>query len=140
MDFDLVTDIPHQGPALPSNLLFHLPHRRLTNDHHDDSSARGSTNRPATVISKIEAIFENIATCILDEKKELEIRIKTRGKQATKARDVATGTLKSLPNNETRSIRFPSKSPQEAWKFSRFGMVIVRDGCLLDNSCVAPNS
>ena len=126
MDVDLLVDILNEAPpALSGNLLSHLSDRSLTNN---EPVAQVSNfipiclevipDRAGAVVTKIEDIFENVTGCILDEKKEMVIKLKTRCKQATKSRDAHTGTIKSLPDDETRVVKFPSKSPKEAWKFS----------------------
>lgn len=122
MDIDLLADISNEGqPALSGDLLSNLPDRTLT---HDSTSAPISpsrtvnNNQAGAAVSKIENIFEEIAGCILDEKKRISIKLKTRGKQSTIARDAITGTIKSLQDEETRTVQFPSRSPKEAWKFS----------------------
>jgi hypothetical protein len=72
------------------------------------------------VITKIEDIFESITGCILDEGKELVIPLKSRPKKKKKKianRDDGTQVNEGV-STEARSITFPSKSPQEAWKFS----------------------
>jgi hypothetical protein len=52
------------------------------------------------VLAKVEDMLENMADCLLGEKKELVINLKTRsGASAT-------------------AVKFPGKTPKEAWKFS----------------------
>ena len=127
MDTDLLADVlSEERPALSGNLLSHLPDRPLTN--HEAAAQVSSSisytpglanpNQAGEVVSKIEAIFEKIAGCILEEKKELVIKLKTRGKQGAKTRNVDTGIIKSLPDDTMREVKFPSKSPKEAWRFS----------------------
>ena len=120
MDFDLLSGfLAESQPDLLSN----LQSRRQTDDRHattEDPTRMRPSNQAGAVISKIEDIFESIADCLLDEKKELVIRLKTRGKPGTHIHDLLTSTIKSLPTSEARTIKFPSKSPQEAWKFSTF--------------------
>lgn len=131
MDFDILCDILREPPSvLSGDLLQHLSSSGLTDQ--DPTSEPSLTNvsiasfthsKPdgntaAVVISKVEDIFESIAECLLDEKKEMVIRLKTRKRSGLQVHDIVTGTLTSLQNDEMRSIKFPSKSPQEAWKFS----------------------
>ena len=129
MDIDFLADILNEDqPALSGNLLSHLPDRPLTSD--ESATQRSSSiphtpglvnpNQAGAVVSKIEGIFEKIASCILDEKEELVIKLKTRRKQGAKTRDADTGSINRVLGNETRAVRFPSKSPKEAWKFSGF--------------------
>jgi meiotic recombination protein SPO11 len=70
------------------------------------------------VITKIEDIFESITDCILDEGKELMIPLKSRAKKKNAANKDDSTQVNRSSNTETRNITFPSKSPQEAWKFS----------------------
>ena len=128
MDFDHLADILNgRQPALSGNLLSHLPDRTLTFDELNvQTTALISGNSFVTVnsqagavISKIEDIFESIAGCILDEKKKVVIKLKTRARQSAKVRDSTTGAIKSLPDDATTTVKFPSKSPKEAWKFSK---------------------
>ena len=123
MDCALISGLLEDSqPELRSNYQ-HSPNRGLTVQGIATSTTAGviSTGLPneaGAVISKIEDIFDSITSCLLDEKKELSIRLKTRGKPGTREYDHFTGTVKSLPSSEARMIKFPSNSPQEAWKFS----------------------
>lgn len=98
-----------KGPSVPT---FPLPVER--------------TNHAGVVISKIEDIFESIADCMLGEKKELSIQLKSRRGRAEITRENQdedqasdeTAAKKKRLKDPFRSITFPSKSPQEAWKFS----------------------
>jgi meiotic recombination protein SPO11 len=76
-------------------------------------------NQAGAVINKIEDIFESITDCILDEGKELVIPLKSRPKNKTIANKDDPARVNRRPMPETRNITFPSRSPQEAWKFSR---------------------
>lgn len=134
MDLDLLSDImtDHQ-PVLTGSLLSDLQSRGLTdhntgeisrlNDHGSLSKTinyrSGHPNEAGAVISKIEDIFESIVESVLDEKKEMVIRLKTRRKSGMHVLDSDNGTVKRLPDDRMRAVRFPSKSPQEAWKFSK---------------------
>jgi meiotic recombination protein SPO11 len=90
------------------------------------------------VISKIEDIFEAMTDCVMDEKKELVIPLKTRDKKKSKSDDL--GPTKRRKKSETGTITFPSKSPQEAWKFSRFELSIAIGRMLIGSSCATPDS
>jgi hypothetical protein len=116
------------------NLLLHLPSSELTNNvkplaetrtppdnRCDFSNERHGTSSSNAVIAKIEAIFESLHDCILDKKKELVLELKTRRRRQDEKRDPINGTILNAPNYDTRRIRFPSLSPQEAWKFSKLG-------------------
>ena len=123
MDIDLLADIFSDGqPALFDDLLSCLPGGTITND--DSATASISTSDPVkniqagAVVSKIEDVFEEVAGCILDEKKKITIKLKTRGKQSATARDTITGAIRSLPDEETKTVQFPSRSSKEAWRFS----------------------
>ncbi|KAH8796899.1 Spo11/DNA topoisomerase VI subunit A [Hyaloscypha sp. PMI_1271] len=70
------------------------------------------------VITKIEDIFESITDCILDEGKELVIPLKSRAKKKNAANKDDSTQVNRSSNTEMRNITFPSKSPQEAWKFT----------------------
>jgi meiotic recombination protein SPO11 len=138
MDLDILSEIlADRHPALHSDLLSNLPNRPLIHNrpdaNHDgpdadaeaiDSPAESlnplSLNQAGAVISKIEDIFESIADSIINQKEELVIQLKTRRKPGNQVYDNASGVLKSLHDDEMRAIRFPSKTPQEAWKFSKF--------------------
>ena len=122
MDLDLLSDIltDHQ-PALTGNLLSHLPDK-LTNESTDTyvGSSHGiishDQNLAGAVISKIEDIFESIADSIL-HKDEMTIKIKTRKTTGKKAHNAETGVIETLPDEIMRSVKFPSTSPNERWKF-----------------------
>ncbi|PMD12317.1 DNA topoisomerase IV, alpha subunit [Hyaloscypha hepaticicola] len=132
MDFDLLSGF-HDGhqDGTSHQLLSNLQSRgRLTHEQsaevpslaHDvlDGSLRPlDSNQVGAVINKIEDIFEAIADCILDEGKELVIPFKTRPKKKTTTndRDGSSKINRSL-NSEAQKVVFPSKSPQEAWKFT----------------------
>ncbi|KAG0646636.1 Meiotic recombination SPO11 [Hyphodiscus hymeniophilus] len=77
-------------------------------------------SQAGAVVSKIEDIFEKVAQCILDEEKEVSIKIKTRGKQSAIDYDANTGIITSKSTDEMKTVQFPSKSPKEAWKFTAF--------------------
>ena len=137
MDIDF---IPGDGDAVfPGQLLSNLPDRRLTFDNPPNDGARQQANsQPLTqsrapnpnqtgmVITKIEDIFESIAECILDEKKELVIQLKSRVKTENQASHHESVVAKKKARSDVRNITFPSRSPQEAWKFSRLPSIRMR--------------
>lgn len=120
MDLDIFPGILADRPP---DLLTNSSDRRLTDGGNASAEAvsrTGNTENPnhaGAVITKIEDIFDSIADSILDEKKELVIQLKARSRLGIQARDPLAETIKSLPKSEPRTIKFPSKSPQEAWKF-----------------------
>lgn len=130
MDFDLLSDIlSDRSPGLTGNLLQNLPDRSLTQNIQDPSpegeDGRLQISAPSVnarnpiqagaVISKIEDIFESISDGILQEKHEVVISLKTRRKPRKQNIRAQNG-----PAKEQNEVRFPSRSPQEAWKFSEF--------------------
>lgn len=129
MDPDLLSDIlTEPQPALTRSLLFNLSNSELntgqymSREHeHEDGLPNhysATSTQAGAIISKIEDIFESIVDSVLEEKKELVIRLKTRKRPRAKLSMAAKGT-DSPTNEETRAVRFPSKNPQEAWKFSK---------------------
>ena len=121
MDPDLLSDPlgDHPDSSL-GTLLPNLPRRRLTNENSNVDPSYDATHsyQTALAITKIENIFEAITDCIRDEKKELSIPLKSRAKR--KARKASTSTATKMQLSKTNVISFPSKSRQEAWKFSGF--------------------
>ncbi len=75
-------------------------------------------NQVGAVINKIEDIFEAIADCMLDEGKELVIPFKSRPKKKTTTNQDGSSQINGSLISEAQKVIFPSKSPQEAWKFS----------------------
>lgn len=71
-------------------------------------------NQAGYVISKIEDIFESIADSILNQKQELVIHLRNRRKPGPQNSATQVRSIK------TYEVRFPSRSPQEAWKFSEY--------------------
>ncbi|KAF4632534.1 hypothetical protein G7Y89_g5596 [Cudoniella acicularis] len=130
MDFDLLSGFiatPDRDDS--ADLLSNLPHSELT--AHEESMENERVTSPrfnatvshvadpsqsGAVISKIEDIFEQMTDCILDEKKVMTIELKSRYSKRVKSSENDPRRKPSKP--ETRTITFPSKSPQEAWKFS----------------------
>jgi len=135
MDFDLLSGyLEGSDVALPDQLLSSLQDRdRLTHEQTRENHLAldnprvnerdaGTTvvdhNQAGAVINKIEDIFESIIDCILDEGKELVIPFGSRPKNKNIAnKDDSTRPIR-ISKSETRNITFPSRSPQEAWKFS----------------------
>jgi meiotic recombination protein SPO11 len=133
MDFDLLSDILSDcSPELTGNLLQNLPDRSLTHnvqdpsrDEPEEQEARQQISAPnmnagnhiqaGAVLSKIEDIFESIADGILQQKHEVVIRLKSRRKPRNQNIVPQNGTAK-----EHNEVRFPSRSPQESWKFGEF--------------------
>jgi hypothetical protein len=70
------------------------------------------------VISKIEDILQQMVDCIIDEKKELVLYLRPRVRSGNEVLDAARGAIKSSATMEARTIRFPGRTAQEAWKFS----------------------
>jgi meiotic recombination protein SPO11 len=122
MDFDLVSRfINGHDTDMPPPLLTHLPDRgTLTPEQiaEHPTSDKGANQR-GEVITKIEDIFESITDCILDEGKELVIPLKSRPKKKNEANKNDPIQDSRTPNAKARNITFPSRSPQEAWKFSK---------------------
>jgi meiotic recombination protein SPO11 len=132
MDVDLLSDILTEGPhILTGNLLQNLPDRSLTrngentpsNNLQDQATQRvdpdftlspGNCIQAGAIISKIEDIFELIADGILQQKQEVVIRLKPRRKPGNQN----IPAVRSGHGREQIEVKFPSKSPQEAWKFS----------------------
>lgn len=121
MDFELLSDIlTDYPPELQEDLLHNLPDRSLTHDGYSSTTigrevflASQSPNPAGAVISKIEDIFELIADSILNQEQEMVIHLKIRRKPSTQHPAPQNAAVKSL-----YEVRFPSKSPREAWKFS----------------------
>jgi meiotic recombination protein SPO11 len=136
MDFDILSRLHNEQHVDSSEqLLSNSQHsERLTHEQPADTTialANGESNnrdiaaipvdrnQAGAVITKIEDIFESIADCILDDGKELMIPLKSRTRNKNTAnQDDSTKANRSL-NSEARSITFPNRSPQEAWKFGR---------------------
>jgi meiotic recombination protein SPO11 len=131
MDFDLISGFisDHEVQTSPSLLSNSQDRRRLTpeqiaedpaledielNDEIPNPTQRG------VAITKIEDIFESIADCILDEGKELVIPLKSRPRNKTVANTDDSTKVNTATSIDPRKITFPSKSPKEAWKFSKW--------------------
>lgn len=144
MDVDLLADVLDDGqPALSSDLLSYLPGSTLTHEGttapFDSPYGTVNSSQAAAVVSKIEDIFEKVAGSILDEKKKITMKLKTRGKQSATTTDSTTGAIRSMPDEETRTVQFPSKSPKEAWKFSK-SCQRLKGPWLTWKSCITPDS
>lgn len=147
MDYSLPSPLPKRGVlqsgcGVPEELLSHLQDRKLTCGRwtrtsskleHTDSlvttthpdfpsqkwqSVSNSSNQSGEVISRIEDVFESVADCIVEERKELVIQLKSRGGTKLRACSSQDTDTKKKPAAELRDVKFPSRSPQEAWKFS----------------------
>jgi meiotic recombination protein SPO11 len=135
MDFDLLfTFLDHKDVDSSEHLLSNLQNRgRLTHQQTDkniialeneeligrDMAIMAmNRNQAGAVITKIEDIFESVVDCVLDEEKELVIPMKSRGKSKNIVNKDNSTRVNRTPKTETRNICFPSRSPQEAWKFS----------------------
>ncbi|TVY31925.1 Meiotic recombination protein, partial [Lachnellula occidentalis] len=133
MDFDLLsTYLADPQPSLPRTLLPHLPNSSLTpqkaasrpNGNPPTASGSSPVTRysPGAVIAKIEDIFEVMTDCMLGQKSELVIPLKTRRRKPKAASDGDSGdnapSTRKKAKSDTRIITFPSKSPREVWKFT----------------------
>lgn len=143
MDIDLLPGIMADQPALTGSLLSNLPHSADTDPDtatlsDEATNFSSNPNRVGAVICKIEDIFESLTDCVLDGRKEMAIELKTR-KRRNHGHDAANGTIKDLGEDKTTSVKFPSKNPQEAWKFGRFCYGRGRQRALSDcvYSCAA---
>ncbi|KAI9047190.1 hypothetical protein LZ554_008644 [Drepanopeziza brunnea f. sp. 'monogermtubi'] len=147
MNTDLVVGYV-QGSPNREPLLSNSPHRhthRLTTaaDGDNDSQVNSQvhvhvtrapkSNQLGLVISKIEDIFESITDCLLDEKKELVIQLKSRSKSKSKSnkpqyeQDGGDGDGDGDGEREkSTKITFPSKNAKEAWN------------CIVENSGTFP--
>ena len=96
-----------------------------------------STQRPAAleVIARIEDIFEDITNSLLRED-ELNIPLRCKKHQFVTADELEAELSSNLTN-----VPFPTKTPQEAWRFSMQastsrGLTIAN----LTSSCLASYS
>ena len=109
----LLTDLPNSGLLSPSGAVNYA--REMADTAEVLLSNMAEPNQAGDVITKLEDIFESLADCLLDEKKELTIRLKPRARRT--ANEDSRSSSQGRRAGE-RSITFPSKSPQEAWRFS----------------------
>ena len=97
-----------------------------------DQHAIPNENGNSTVILQIEDIFSSIADAILKEETHLVINLKTRYKPKSRIHDKKSGVIRSLPDEETKAIKFPSRKPHEAWKFGRCGVFKPEQSLLME--------
>ncbi|KAH8805768.1 Spo11/DNA topoisomerase VI subunit A [Xylogone sp. PMI_703] len=93
---------------LTNNQLNRIDSQDLAVDHPNSQPTVVMPIRAGEAISKIEDIFESIADSINDGKRPLAIHLKSRPRGTREVSDVINA----------RKINFPSKSPQEAWRFT----------------------
>ncbi|PBP23672.1 DNA topoisomerase IV, alpha subunit [Diplocarpon rosae] len=129
MDVDLLAGYLHTGSSSRAGaggaLLSNLTHSRLTSEADENNLVAGpsnprvqikrisNSNQLGIVISKMEKIFESITDCILDEKKELVIQLKSRSQKKQNLDE----NYRETPGKSTK-ITFPSQNAREAWKFT----------------------
>jgi hypothetical protein len=82
------------------------------------SSDKKVNAQAGSVISKIEDILEQVLDCVIDEKKELVLCLKPRVRSGRKFPNTGSGAIKICSAKEARTVRFPGRTAQEAWKFS----------------------
>lgn len=129
MDIDPILDVLAENPSeLEGDLLSNVPGKLLTQnrserelDHLDLRRESSNSNvnvcnpiQAGAVVSKVEDIFENIANAVLLQNSDVVIRLKSRRNSTRQG----SGTIVGHPKDEIE-VRFPSRSPQEAWKFSK---------------------
>ncbi|KXS98678.1 hypothetical protein AC578_1264 [Pseudocercospora eumusae] len=70
------------------------------------------------VIDKIEAVMEQMVDALLNDKTEISITLKTRSATSTKksSKHANAGPRNATP--PSRTLRFPGKSEDEAWRFA----------------------
>lgn len=69
------------------------------------------------VIDKIEAVMEQMVDALLNDKTEISITVKTRrATSTTKSSKHANGGPRDA-TAPSRTLRFPGKSEDEAWRF-----------------------
>ncbi|CZT50385.1 related to MEIOTIC RECOMBINATION PROTEIN REC12 [Rhynchosporium secalis] len=134
---DLPSAYLEAGPSaeeLNRTLLSNLPQSTLIQadiTSEDKSSTepvrvtrKDNSNQVGAVISKIEDIFESFADCILEQRKELVIELKSRSKPRVKLDHEEAEKAKAEEDEEvqmgrrTTRITFPSRNQREAWKFT----------------------
>lgn len=107
-------------------LLSNSPQELMSSPAADNSHANSQvpatravkSNQLGFVISKIEDIFESITDCILDEKKELVIHLKSRSRSKPRQEEGEE------ENDKRTKVVFPSKNAKEAWKFSKSRLAV----------------
>ncbi|KAH6665770.1 Spo11/DNA topoisomerase VI subunit A [Halenospora varia] len=133
MDLDLLSGfLAEPEPASSRTLLSDLPHNELTAGYSgtrdlvpksldpaqvSDIFPKSMSSAPLNpVVAKIEAIFEAMTDCILKEKGQLTIQLKSRHRKKTAV--AGDGESPKTSKADSTMIRFPTKSPREAWKFA----------------------
>jgi len=66
----------------------------------------------------------------------MSIVLKTRKRAGNQVHDAASGAIKNISDEKTTAVKFPSRSPQEAWKFSRRCIMLWEGILLILFSCV----
>ncbi|KAI0996799.1 hypothetical protein K3495_g11384 [Podosphaera aphanis] len=90
------------------------------------NSIESMQNHAGAMISKIEAIFESMLDCLIEEKHEMVIRLKRR----PKVRYGPHGT--NAQPGKVREVCFPSRNSKEAWMFSE---ILDSSYSALSDSC-----
>lgn len=134
MDIDLSSDLlKNNREQFYPQLLQNLPYSRLTITHPENSpdpfrvsaqriSFPAVPNKVGSVILKIENIFDSIVDCVMGDKKELVILLKSRSKRIKTSEEDVNMDPERKP--DTRRIKFPSKCPMEAWRFAALYRVL----------------
>jgi hypothetical protein len=118
-----------------------LPALALGPDSKISPYARSEADLQAgAVVAKIEDILEEMVDCISGEKKELVIHLKSRPKHRSQRINSVLQVLKDSTNTEARAVRFPGRTAQEAWKFSKDQVISSYLISLMLGSCFAPYS
>jgi hypothetical protein len=79
------------------------------------------------VISLIEDILHQMVDCIIGEKKELVIYLKSRKRSDIETIDATSGAIKYDTTKDARAIKFPGRTEREAWRFSMWSFEAVRN-------------
>jgi meiotic recombination protein SPO11 len=134
MDYDLLTGLmSNDSTARQShNMLPDLPNSELKSVQMQESldstqtgqgdgppmqDALPNRNTAGAVITQIENIFESITDCLLDDKNEFTICLKTRPRRNAQEDEANNGKKRLMSG--VRKVTFPNRNPKEAWKFSR---------------------
>lgn len=122
MDDNILEDIldGHETALLPK-----LTSSTLT----QDPNVRHGQHNPQAglVIAKIEDILELMVDCLLQEKNELVIELKSNRRKRAEGDSLRPNTLRRSSSGTTL-VRFPGKNEREAWKFSEY---ITDDLCFV---------
>lgn len=78
---------------------------------HDDLVPSGASN----LVDQIEDVFESISKALLDERRQLRIRLKVRPRSSASQPDT-----RLLAPSKYRDICFPGKTAAEAWRFCTY--------------------